>query len=106
MLDHKSTFDVALCMDSPEDAVPSSLLQFVGMVEHGADIKSQLRFGASKTDTAITQLLQFTCYGRLKECVVTHRHSKDRDRRHFPTSHVFPLTWACRFLQGPRTGSL
>ncbi|KAI9540767.1 hypothetical protein NQZ68_037698 [Dissostichus eleginoides] len=38
---------------------------FVGMVEHGADIKSQLRFGASKTDFAIAQLLQYNCYASI-----------------------------------------
>lgn len=79
MLDHKSTFDGAFCMESLEDTVPSSLLQFVGMVEHGADIKSQIRFGVSKTDTAIAQLLQYNCYARFKEGAVTHRHSKDRE---------------------------
>ena len=33
------------------------LLQFVCMIEHGVDIKSQLRFGASKTVLAMAQLL-------------------------------------------------
>ena len=74
---HKSTFDGTFNMDSSEDAVPPSLLQFVGMVEHGADIKSQLRFGASKTDTAIAHLLQYNCYARFKEGAATHRHSKE-----------------------------
>ncbi|KAK1899550.1 Centromere protein O [Dissostichus eleginoides] len=49
------------------------------MVEHGADIKSQLRFGASKTDFAIAQLLQYNCYARYKEGASTHTHSKDRE---------------------------
>ncbi len=49
------------------------------MVEHGADIKSQLRFGASKTDLTIAQLLQYNCYARYKEGAATHRHSKDRE---------------------------
>jgi len=66
-------------MDSTEKAVPPSLLQFVGMVEHRADIKSQLRFGAPKTDLAMAQLLQYNCYARLKEGAPTHRHSKDRE---------------------------
>ena len=35
-------------------AIPPTILQFV-VLEHGADIKSQLRFGASKTDVAIAQ---------------------------------------------------
>ena len=58
MLDHKSTFDGTFHEGCIEQAIPPSLLQFVGMVQHGADIKSQLRFGASKTDLAIAvQLL-------------------------------------------------
>ena len=78
MLGHKSTFHGTFNMDSSEDAVPPSLLQFVGMVEHGADIKSQLIFGASKTDTAIAHLLQYyNCYARFKEGAATHRHSKE-----------------------------
>ena len=79
MLDHKSTFDGTFHEGCIEQAIPPSLLQFVGMVEHGADIKSQLRFGASKTDLAIAQLLQYTCYARYKEGAATHRHSKDRE---------------------------
>ena len=79
MLDHKSTFDGTFHEGCIEQAIPPSLLQFVGMVEHGADIKSQLRFGASKTDLAITQLLQYNCYARYKEGAATHRHSKDRE---------------------------
>ena len=49
MLDHNILADGICNMDSTEECVLSSLLQFVGMVEHGADIKSQLRFGAPKT---------------------------------------------------------
>ena len=79
MLDHKSTFDGTFHEGYIEQAIPPSLLQFVGMVEHGADIKSQLRFGASKTDLAIAQLLQYNCYARYKEGAATHRHSKDRE---------------------------
>ena len=39
------------------------------MIEHGVDIKSQLRFGASKTDSAKAQLLRYNCYSRYKEGV-------------------------------------
>ena len=79
MLDHKILVDGTYNMDCTEEAIPPSLLQFVGMVEHGADIKSQLRFGASKTDLAMAQLLQYNCYARFKEGAPTHRHSKDRE---------------------------
>ena len=40
------------------------------MIEHGSDIKSQLGHGASKSDIAIAQLLQYNCFDR---------HSKDRE---------------------------
>ena len=49
------------------------------MVEHGADIKSQLRLGESKTDISIAQLLQYNCYAKFKEGAVTDRHAKDRE---------------------------
>ena len=49
------------------------------MIEHGADIKSQLRFGASKTDLAMAQLLQYNCYARYRKGVAPQRHSKDRE---------------------------
>eukprot|EP00058_Branchiostoma_floridae_P021206 XP_002606696.1 hypothetical protein BRAFLDRAFT_72537 [Branchiostoma floridae] len=78
MLDHKFSFEGTF-HEGIENAIPPSLLQFVGMIEHGADIKSQLRFGASKSDLAIAQLLQYNCYTRYKEGASTHRHSKDRE---------------------------
>ena len=49
------------------------------MIEHGVDIKSQLRFGASRTDSAMAQLLQYNCYSRYKEGASTYRHSKERE---------------------------
>ena len=49
------------------------------MSEHGVDIKSQLRFGASKTESAMAQLLQYNCYSMYKEGASTYRHSKERE---------------------------
>ena len=49
------------------------------MIEHGADIKSQLRLGASKTDLAMSQLLQYNCYTKYQEDGKLLRHSKDRE---------------------------
>lgn len=77
MLDHQSTFDGTFQEGCIEDAIPTSLLQFVGMVEHDANIKSRLRFGVSKTHVAIAQLLQYNCYAKYKEGASTHRHSKE-----------------------------
>ena len=74
MLDHTSTFDGTFHDGCIEEAIPSSLVQFVGMIEHGADIKSQLRFDVSKTDLVIAQLLQYNCYAKYKEGAATHRH--------------------------------
>ncbi|XP_033643377.1 uncharacterized protein LOC117303320 [Asterias rubens] len=64
MLDHKSKFDGTFHETCIEESMPPTLLQFVAMIEYGADIKSQLRFGASKTDLAMAQLLQYNCYAR------------------------------------------
>jgi len=79
MLGHKSKFDFTLSDDCLEKAIPPSLLEFVCMIEHGADIKSQLKCGASKSDLALAQLLQYNCSDKYKEGVKVHRHSKDRE---------------------------
>ncbi|XP_066968123.1 uncharacterized protein [Macrobrachium rosenbergii] len=78
-LDHQSRFDCTSGEGCINDAIPQSLLQFTSMVEHGTDIKSQLRFGSSKSDLAIAQLLQYNCFSRQKEGASVHRHSKDRE---------------------------
>ena len=57
MIDHEFKFDSRFHKGCVENAIPPSLLEFVCMIEHGVDIKSQLRFGASKTDSAMAQLL-------------------------------------------------
>ena len=79
MLDHTSKCDGTFHDECIEEAIPSSLVQCVGMIEHGADIKSQLRFCVSKTDLVIAQLLQYNCYAKYKEGAATHRHSTNRE---------------------------
>ena len=54
MLSHKWALEKTLNGDSIEEAVPPSLLEFVCMLEHGADIKSQIRYGASKFQVPIS----------------------------------------------------
>ena len=61
MMDHKSTFDRTFDDNCVENSNPSLLLQFVYMIGHGSDIKSQFKFGASKTDLSMSQLLQYNC---------------------------------------------
>ena len=79
MLQHKSQWNGTFHDGCLEDAVPSSLLQFICMIEHGADIKSQLQHGASKSDLAMAQLLQYNCFAKYKAGSHVHRHSKDRE---------------------------
>ena len=79
MLGHKSKFDFTLSDDCLDKDIPPSLLEFVCMIEHGADIKSQLKCGAFKSDLALAQLLQYNCFEKYKEVVKVHRHCKDRD---------------------------
>jgi hypothetical protein len=43
MIDHKSAFTGTFHERYVEYAIPSTFLQFVCIIEHGADIKSQLR---------------------------------------------------------------
>ena len=45
MVDHKFKFQSNIYENSVCDSLPSALLQFVCMIEHGADIELQLRFG-------------------------------------------------------------
>jgi len=71
MLGHKSKFDFTLSDDCLDKAILPSPLEFVCMIEHGADIKSQLKCGA--------QLLQYNCFEKYKEGVKVHRHCKDRE---------------------------
>ena len=78
MIDHEFKFDGRFHEGCAKDAIPPSLLEFVCMIEHGVDIKSQLRFGAAKTETAMAQLLQYICYSRYNEGASTNRHSKER----------------------------
>ena len=79
-LQHKSHVQFnSTCLDGClEDAVPSSLLQFVCMIEHGTDIKSQLH-EASKSDLAMSHLLQYNCFAKNKEGPTVYRHSKDHE---------------------------
>ena len=79
MIHHKSAFAGTFHGGCVECAIPSTLLQFVCMIEHGADVKLHLRFGASKTDLVMSQLLQYNCYARYREGTATYRHSEDRD---------------------------
>ena len=62
MLDHKSTFDGTFNDSYIEGWIPSCLLQFVGMIEHVADIKSPLKF-ALAYQRQIWQLLN--------SCIIT-----------------------------------
>ena len=63
ILDHKSRFDGTFHEGCIKDAIPPTLLQFIGMVEHGTNIKSQLRFGSSKSGycAAVAVQLQLVC---------------------------------------------
>ena len=61
------------------DALKIPCLHFIGMEEHGTDIKSQLGFGTSRTEETIAQLLQYNYYSQYKEGAATHRHSKDNE---------------------------
>ncbi|KAL0198142.1 hypothetical protein M9458_006682, partial [Cirrhinus mrigala] len=79
MVNHKSKFEGNLYESSVHDSFPPALLQFVCMIEHGADIKSQLKFGATTNDLAMAQLLQYNCFAKCKEGAATQRHSRDRE---------------------------
>ena len=70
MLNHKFKF----CGTYHEGCIPGHSTHYssvCGHAWHGADIKSQLRFGASKTDVAIAQLLQYNSHAVQRRCQLT-----------------------------------
>ena len=77
MLHHKSNFSSTFHDTDLQRLVPPSLLQFVCMIEHGADIKYQIQHGASESGLSISQLLQYNCFAKYKEGMDVHRRSKD-----------------------------
>ena len=79
MINHKWKFDGKLDEEAIHSSLPPSLLQFVCMIEHGVDIESQLQFGATTTDFALAQLLQYNCFAKSKEGIQTQRHATDRE---------------------------
>ena len=79
IVDHKCKFQGNLYENLVYDSLPSALFRFVCMIEHGADIESQLRFGATTTDLAMTQLLQYNYLAKYKVGATTQRHSKERE---------------------------
>ena len=56
---------ISLYGESIEETT-SLLEQFVCMIELDADIKFQLRFGTSKIDVAMAQLIQYNCYTKYR----------------------------------------
>lgn len=79
ILDKKTKFTGHFEKSGIEEYIPNAVLHFISMVEHGTDIESQANYGASKTDYAISQLLQYNCFARQKEDAAHHRHSKERE---------------------------
>ncbi len=100
MVSHKCNFDGAFDENSLTHSVPPSLLQFVCMVEHGADIKSQLRFSATTTDLAMSQLLQCNCFAKKNEgSTAPQRHSRDHET-------PFPIFLGCLCMPRQERSSL
>ena len=61
MLEHKCEFTGELTEESQKEAVPSSLLEFVSVLQNGRNIESQLESDVTQADVAIAQLLQYNC---------------------------------------------
>ena len=80
MLETKSEFSGSLSRETQKDSVPPSLLEFVSVLEHGGDIKTQLDHGTSQTDLSLAQLLQFNCHKAHKGST-SCMHSKSREPR-------------------------
>ena len=78
MLGHKPKSDVTFHNGCIEEAIPPSLREFVCIIEHGANIKSQLTRSASQSDLSLLQCLQYNCLAKFeegdKEGAKVHRH--------------------------------
>ena len=57
--------------------------QFLCMIEHGSDIKSQLRFEATTTDLAMSHILSNITYLQSTQKVVSHRGIPATEKPHF-----------------------
>lgn len=74
MLEHKCGFTGNLTQESQKEAVPSSLLEFVSVLQNGGNIESQLECDVTQANVALAQLLQYNC--RKSQ---TSSHSKSRE---------------------------
>ena len=74
ILGHKLISDDTFHNGCIEEAILPSLLAFVCIIEHGADIKSQLTCSTSKSDLALSQPLQCNCFAKYKEGAKVRRH--------------------------------
>lgn len=80
MLQFKASIQENFDADYVDTCVPQQLLQFVASISSGTYIKSQVEFGASKADIALSHLLQFNFFKTYEESVMYHRHSSERER--------------------------
>jgi hypothetical protein len=62
-----SIFKGSFSGKSIDESTTSLLEQFVCMIDLDADMKCQLRFGASKIDVAMAQLLQYNCSTKYRD---------------------------------------
>ena len=78
MLQHK-VHHKNVTYEHPQNSMPAKLLQFVAMIDHGADIMSQQEHGALKSDIAMAHLLQYNCFAKPRTETNVHRHSMDQE---------------------------
>ena len=79
MIDHEFKFDVRFHESCVEYAIPPSLFESICMIEHGVDIKSQLRFSASKKTLLWHSFCSITAIQDIKRVHQLTRHSKERE---------------------------
>ena len=76
----KMKFDGSLEEDCMETSVPQSLIELVSMIEHSPDIEAQVETETTKSDLAISHLIQYNCHqSPKKRPSMLQKHSKGRE---------------------------
>ena len=63
-----------------ETSVPQSLIELVSMIEHSPDIETIIETKTTKSDLAISHLIQYNCHrSPKKRNTMLQKHSKCRE---------------------------
>ena len=80
ILERKMKFEGSFEENCMETSVQQSLIELVSIREHSPDIETQIETETTKSDLAISQLLQYNCHqSPKKRNIMLQNHSKSRE---------------------------